>query len=393
MIDRITRRELLRRSAIGGAALSLPSLLAACGGGDGIEGQEGRTEEEAAATVERQLAKTLTISNWPLYIDVDDKTKKRPTVEQFKKKYGVNVKYIEDVNDNEEWFGKFQAQLSQGQAIGRDITVLTDWMASRMVRLGYVEKVDKETIENAANLVDTLQHPGWDPNRDYSLPWQSGLTGIAYNEKKLGRALTSVDELLTDRALRGKVTALSEMPDTMGLIMQANGDDPSKVNEKAFDAAIAKLQDAVDSGQIRKFTGNDYAPLLAKGDIVACFAWSGDVVQLQLDNPNLKFAIPESGGMIWTDNMLIPTGGHVFTASTWMNFVYDPKIAAQIEAYVNYICQVEGAKEEIAKIDASLAENELIFPSEETLANVKAFDTEAADNQEYKEKFQTVIGA
>ena len=393
MIDRITRRELLRRSAIGGAALSLPSLLAACGGGDGIEGQEGRTEEEAAATVERQLAKTLTISNWPLYIDVDDKTKKRPTVEQFKKKYGVNVKYIEDVNDNEEWFGKFQAQLSQGQAIGRDITVLTDWMASRMVRLGYVEKVDKETIENAANLVDTLQHPGWDPNRDYSLPWQSGLTGIAYNEKKLGRALTSVDELLTDRALRGKVTALSEMPDTMGLIMQANGDDPSKVNEKAFDAAIAKLQDAVDSGQIRKFTGNDYAPLLAKGDIVACFAWSGDVVQLQLDNPNLKFAIPESGGMIWTDNMLIPTGGHVFTASTWMNFVYDPKIAAQIEAYVNYICPVEGAKEEIAKIDASLAENELIFPSEETLANVKAFDTEAADNQEYKEKFQTVIGA
>ena len=393
MIDRITRRELLRRSAIGGAALSLPSLLAACGGGDGIEAQEGRTEEEAAATVERQLAKTLTISNWPLYIDVDDKTKKRPTVEQFKKKYGVNVKYIEDVNDNEEWFGKFQAQLSQGQAIGRDITVLTDWMASRMVRLGYVEKVDKETIENAANLVDTLQHPGWDPNRDYSLPWQSGLTGIAYNEKKLGRALTSVDELLTDRALRGKVTALSEMPDTMGLIMQANGDDPSKVNEKAFDAAIAKLQDAVDSGQIRKFTGNDYAPLLAKGDIVACFAWSGDVVQLQLDNPNLKFAIPESGGMIWTDNMLIPTGGHVFTASTWMNFVYDPKIAAQIEAYVNYICPVEGAKEEIAKIDASLAENELIFPSEETLANVKAFDTEAADNQEYKEKFQTVIGA
>ena len=393
MIDRITRRELLRRSAIGGAALSLPSLLAACGGGDGIEAQEGRTEEEAAATVERQLAKTLTISNWPLYIDVDDKTKKRPTVEQFKKKYGVNVKYIEDVNDNEEWFGKFQAQLSQGQAIGRDITVLTDWMASRMVRLGYVEKVDKETIENAANLVDTLQHPGWDPNRDYSLPWQSGLTGIAYNEKKLGRALTSVDELLTDRALRGKVTALSEMPDTMGLIMQANGDDPSKVNEKAFDAAIAKLQDAVDSGQIRKFTGNDYDPLLGKGDLVACFAWSGDVVQLQLDNPNLKFAIPESGGMIWTDNMLIPTGGHVFTASTWMNFVYDPKIAAQIEAYVNYICPVEGAKEEIAKIDASLAENELIFPSEETLANVKAFDTEAADNQEYKEKFQTVIGA
>jgi spermidine/putrescine transport system substrate-binding protein len=262
-----------------------------------------------------------------------------------------------------------------------------------MVRLGYVEKLAKEALPNADNLIEALRHPRWDENRDYSLPWQSGLTGIAYNEKKLGRAITSVDELLTSRELRGKVTALSEMPDTVGLIMQANGDDPTKVDPKAFDDAIAKLQDAVDSGQIRKFTGNDYAPLLAKGDILACTAWSGDVVQLQLDNPDLEFAIPESGGMIWTDNMLIPKGGDVYTASTWMNFVYDPKIAAQIEASVNYICPVTGAKEAIEKIDPSLAKNELIFPSETTLSRVKAFDTEAADNREYREKFQGVIGA
>ena len=393
MTDALTRRELLRRGVAGGAVLAVPSLLAACGGGGGIEGDAETGRDETQAAADTTLAKTLTISNWPLYIDVDDKTKKRPTVEQFRKKYGVEVKYIEDVNDNEEWFGKFQAQLSEGQPIGRDVTVLTDWMAARMVRLGYVEKVAKDAVPNADNLVEALRHPRWDENRDYSLPWQSGLTGIAYNEKKLGRAITSMDELLTNAELKGKVTDLSEMPDTIGLIMQANGDDPTKVDPKAFDDAIAKLQDAVDSGQIRKFTGNDYGPLLAKGDILACTAWSGDVVQLQLDNPDLAFAIPESGGMIWTDNMLIPKGGDVYTASTWMNFVYDPKIAAQIEAYVNYICPVAGAKEAIEKIDPSLAKNELIFPSEKTLSRVKAFDTEAADNQEYREKFQGVIGA
>jgi spermidine/putrescine transport system substrate-binding protein len=179
----------------------------------------------------------------------------------------------------------------------------------------------------------------------------------------------------------------------MGLLLQLDGADPTKVDKAAFDKAIGRLQTAVDNGQIRQFTGNDYAPLLAKGDIWACVAWSGDMVQLQLENPKLRFVIPDEGGMIWTDNMLIPTGGDVFTASTFMNFVYDPKVAAQIEAYVNYICPVEGAREEIRAIDPSLAENELIFPSEETLAKVKIFDAEAADDADLKEKFQAVIGA
>jgi spermidine/putrescine transport system substrate-binding protein len=391
MLDPITRRDLLRRAAAGGAVLSIPSLLAACGGDSGIEGSA--NTESTAAPADTTLAEQLTISNWPLYIDIDEKTKKRPTLEQFEQAKGVQVKYIEDVNDNEEWFGKFQAQLAQGQAIDRDITVLTDWMAARMVRLGYVEKLNKEAIPNSANLVSALQSPGWDPKREYSMPWQSGLTGIAYNEKKLGKAITSIDQLFTDPDLHDAVTALSEMPDTMGLVMSSNGDDPSKVTAEAFTKAIEKLQAAVDSGQIQKFTGNDYAAALAGGSILAAIAWSGDVVQLQLDNPNLKFVIPDDGGMIWTDNMLIPTGGDVFTASTFMDFVYDPKIAAQIEAYVNYICPVDGAKDEMLKIDPEIANNNLIFPDEETLSKVKIFDAEAADNREYKEQFQTVIGA
>jgi spermidine/putrescine transport system substrate-binding protein len=388
--DPFTRRQLLRRAAVGGAALSLPSLLAACGSGGGISAQS--NAGGASTEVKQQLADTLTISNWPLYIDIDEKTKKRPTVDDFTKATGVSVKYIEDVNDNEEWFGKFQAQLSQGQAIGRDLTVLTDWMAARMVRLGYVQKKDKSAIPNEKNLTPALQHPTWDPNRDYSLPWQSGFTGIGYNSKETG-PVTTIEQLLTDPKLKGKVTCLTEMPDTMGLIMQSNGDDPTKVVPAAFDKAIATLQDAVDSGQVRRFTGNDYGDDLSSGNVAAAMVWSGDIVQLQLDNPALKFVIPEAGGMIFTDNMLIPTGGDVFTASTWMNFVYDPKIAAQIEDYVNYISPVTGAKEVLLKDDPAIANNPLIFPTDEMLAQVKAFDPEAADNPDYKVKFQTVTGA
>jgi spermidine/putrescine transport system substrate-binding protein len=387
--DPITRRQLLRRAAVGGAALSLPSLLAACGG-SGISGQS--NAGGASTEVKQQLADRLTISNWPLYID-SEKGNKRPTIDDFTKATGVQVRYIEDVNDNEEWFGKFQAQLSQGQAIGRDLTVLTDWMAARMVRLGYVQKKDKSAIPNEKNLTSALQHPTWDENRDYSLPWQSGMTGIAFNSKETTAPVTSIEQLLTDPKLKGKVTCLTEMPDTMGLIMQSNGDDPTKVDPAAFDKAIGTLKDAVDSGQIRRFTGNDYGDDLSSGNVAAAMAWSGDVVQLQLDNPALRFVLPEAGGMIWTDNMLIPTGGDVFTASTWMNFVYDPKIAAQIEDYVNYICPVDGARDVLLKDDPQVAKNTLIFPTDDMLSNVKAFDTEAADNPDYKEKFQAVTGA
>ena len=385
--DAITRRQLLRRAAVGGAALTLPSILAACGSG-GISAQS--NAGGASTEVNKQLADKLVFANWPLYID--QKGKSRPSLEEFTAQTGVAVQYVEEVNDNEEWFGKYQAQLAQGQDIGRDLTVLTDWMAARMVRLGYVQKKDKSAIPNESNLVPTLQHPTWDPNREYSLPWQSGFTGIGYNSKETD-PVTTIERLLTDPALKGKVTCLTEMPDTMGLSMQSNGDDPTTVDPAAYDKANGTLQDAVDSGQIRRFTGNDYGDDLSAGNVAAAMAWSGDVVQLQLDNPNLEFVLPDDGGMIWTDNMLIPTGGDVFTASTYMNFAYDPKVAAEIEDWVNYICPVVGAKEELLKIDPGVAKNPLIFPTEEMMASVKSFDPEAADNQDYKEQFQTVTGA
>jgi spermidine/putrescine transport system substrate-binding protein len=385
----LTRRELLERATLGGAVLTIPGFLAACGGG-GIEGSG--TTTAATAGGAKTLADKLVMSNWTLYIDIDEKTKTYPTLEQFTKQTGVDVQYIEDVNDNDEWFGKNQAALSKKQSVGRDITVLTDWMAGRMVRLGYAQKLDKSVIPNASNLVDTLASPSFDPNREYTLPWQSGLTGIGFDPEKTGE-ITSVSQLLDDPKLKGRVTFLTEMPSTMNLMMQLDGAETTKVDKTDFEKSIARLQKAVDSGQIRQFTGNDYSGMLAKGDIWAAIAWSGDMVQLKLDKPSLQFVIPDEGGDIWTDNMLIPTGGDVFTASTFMNFVYDPKVAAQIEAYVNYICPVEGAEEEIAKIDQSLASNPLIFPDAATLDKVKVFDAAAADDPELKAMFQKVIGA
>jgi spermidine/putrescine transport system substrate-binding protein len=205
--------------------------------------------------------------------------------------------------------------------------------------------------------------------------------------------VTSIQQLLEDPKLKGKVTMLQEMADSMGLVMLQNGDDPENVTDETFDKAISTVQTAVDNGHIRRFTGNDYAQPLTNGDIAAAVAWSGDVVQLLASNPKLKWAIPESGGMIWTDNMLIPTDGSVPTASTYMNFVYDPKIAAQIAAYVNYVTPVKGAKEELAKTDPETANNTLIFPTDEMLNQVNQFDAEALDNEDYIQKWQTVLGA
>ena len=387
-----TRRQLLGRGAAGASVLTLPGLLAACGGGGGIKSASKTTGTTA---VKRQLAKTVNFSNWPLYIDVNEKTKRHPSLDGFTKKYDVKVNYTEDINDNQSFFGKIQGPLSRDQSIGRDLIVMTDssGFPQRMIKLGWLEKLDKQSIPNMKNLLDVQKHPSWDPNRDYSLPWQSGMTGIGYDPDKVGGELTSLDELLTNPKLKGKVTLLSEFGDAVGLVMLANGDDPTKVTKATFDKAIARMKKAVDSGQVRQFTGNDYAPLLAKGDIWACMAWSGDMVQLQADHPKLKWNLPDSGGMIWTDNMLIPHGGNVYTASVLMNYYYQPKVAAEVEAYVNYICPVKGADAVLEKTDPKVAKNPLIFPTQDMLNNVHQIDSNAVNNEQYKTKFAQLTGS
>ena len=368
-----TRRQFVQRTALGGAAaLALPSLA-------------------LAAT--RADSKSITISNWPLYIDIDEKTKKYPTLDAFTRKTGIKIKYLEDVNDNNSFYGKVAPLLRRGQSIDRDIMVLTDWMAARMVRAGWVEKLDKSKLPNSKNLQPSLQHPTWDKNREYSLPWMTFMAGIGYDPKKVGYEITSVDQLLTDRKLRGKVTLLSEMPETTGLVMLSNGDDPTRVTDASFGRAIKKIQKALDAGQIRQFTGNDYGPLLAKGDVLAAFAWSGDVVQLQIDNPSLKFAVPQAGGIMLSDNMLIPKKGNIELASTFMNYVYDPAVFANIDAYVAYPSPVAGVEKFLAKTDPKILKNQLVFPDARTRARLHSYDPIGADNRDYKELFQALVGA
>ncbi|MES1246134.1 MAG: spermidine/putrescine ABC transporter substrate-binding protein [Actinomycetota bacterium] len=385
---RYDRATLLRRAAAGGSLLTVPGLLAACGGSS-------PSSAAGSATVSTTLPKTITFSNWPLYIDVNEKSKSHPSITQFEQHYKVKVRYIEDINDNDSFFGKIEGPLSQGQSIGRDLIVLTDasGLPARMIELGWLEKLDKSAIPNFKNLIPTQLHPSWDPHRDYSLPWQSGMTGIGYDPKLVGGDIDSVEELLTNPKLKGKVTMLTEFGDTIGLVMLANGDDPSKVTDASFNRATATIKKAVDSGQIRQFTGNDYAPLLAKGDIYACFAWSGDMVQLQADHPGLKWVQPKTGAMIWTDNMLIPKGGNAYAASVLMNWFYKPSIAAEVEDYVNYICPVVGADKVLRKTDPAVAKNTLIFPSKSMLANAHQFDAKASQNQTFKTAFQKLIGA
>lgn len=393
MTDRLTRQQFLRRAVAGGATLSLPSILAACGGG-GIK-SAASSSSTTATPVKKQLASTVNFSNWPLYIDVDAKTKAHPSLQQFTKKYGVKVNYTEDINDNDSFFGKIEGPLSHGQSTGRDLIVMTDssGLPARMIKLGWLEKIYKPAVPNIANLQPSLQHPSWDPNREYSLPWQSGMTGIGYDPNKVGGDLNDVNELLDNPKYKGKVTLLTEMSDTIGLVMLANGDDPSKVTDATFKKAVNRIQKAVSSGQIRQFTGNDYASLLAKGDIWACFAWSGDMVQLQADHPGLKWNLPKDGGMMWTDQMLIPKGGDIFTASTLMNWYYNPKVAAEVEDYVNYICPVVGADKVLEKTDPKVAHNTLIFPTDQMRANAHQIDPNAVLNQDYKQQFQSLLGA
>lgn len=374
------------------------ALVVAAGGALAACGTEGTKQTEASCVSDdlSSSEKKLAFSNWPQYMDVDENDEsKRPTLEAFQSSTGIQVTYTEDVNDNDEFFGKVRNQLANCQSTGRDIFVLTDWMAGRVIRLGWIQKLDKAAIPNVqANLLQSLRGRPIDKNDEHAVPWQSGLSGIAYNGAVTGEVRT-IDELLTRADLKGKVTCLTEMRDTMGLLLLANGHDPGNFTEAQFDDALEKLKRAVASGQIRRFTGNDYAPDLAKGDIAACIAWSGDVLQLTAENEKIQFIAPDSGVMLWSDNMLVPNKAtHKANAEKLMNYYYEPAVAAELAAYVNYICPVQGAQEAITKIDPALATNPLIFPDDATLGRTRSFMAlDEAQERTYSQKFQQAIGA
>jgi len=360
------------------AAVALAFGLAACGGG-GSGGIEGGGEEKEAPKVklEGKASGELTISNWPLYID-------KKTVPDFEKASGVSVKYIEDINSNEEFFNKMQPLLGQGESGGRSIFVLADYQVVKMHKLGYLQEFDKAGLpEVEKNLVASLQHPAFDPNRDWTAPWQSGMTGVIVNKETAPNVKSVCD--LFESQYKGKVDFLNEVRETVPLVMKCEGVNPDEATEADWMKAIEKIKGAAESGQIRRFTGNDYARDLTSGDAVAVIGWSGDAVQLQEDNPDLEWRMPTEGCMLWSEDMVIPVGAPNPTAAeAFMNYVYEPEVQANIAEYVNYVTPVEGVKEVLAKRDPELAKNQLIFPSASFTKKCSATPTFKSEEEELK---------
>jgi spermidine/putrescine transport system substrate-binding protein len=396
----LVEARLSRRSVLLGAVSTVGlTALAACGTGDstpsGSGGSTGPAKPNPAADRSDQ-DKVVNWANWTLYLDYDEKTKKYPTLEAFQKKTGLKATYAEDIDDNDTYYGKISGQLKNGQDIGKDIVVFTDWMCGRCIRAGYAQQLDPAAMPNAAkNLLPELRDVDYDPGRKYSLPWQGIFGVLAWNKEKVPGGLKSISDLWNPQ-LKGRVEVLSEMRDTIGLIMLEQGVDISgPFTADQFQAGLDELDKHISDGQIRQVKGNSYKEDLISGDALAVIGWSGDIFQLNYENDD-KFgvAIPEAGGTFSFDNLMVPVGSpHKKNAEKLIDYYFDPVIAAKVAEYVNYVCPVQGAQAEMEKLDPDLADSPWIFPNEAALAKVKAFRTLTADEDtQFSEAFQKVIG-
>jgi spermidine/putrescine transport system substrate-binding protein len=380
--SQVSRRTFL--AGTGGGAVALG--LAACA----ADGPVANVEDISATD------KSVTWSNWPFYIDEDDDGN-YPTLEAFQAQTGITVNYRVDYDDNNTYYAKVRDQLQLGQDIGADIVTPTEWMAARWGQMGFVQEFNEANIPNKKNLVDSLQNPDWDPGRKKSLPWQGGFAGLAYNVDRVGEIRT-VDDLWKPE-LKGRVVVLSEMRDTMGLLMMGNGVDISgDWGPDEFNEALDILREMVESGQIRNVRGNSYTDDLVNEDALAAIGWSGDITLINFeqgfdDGEKWKFVFPESGATIWNDTMVVPIGSPRKTnAEILMNYYYEPEVAAEVAAWVNYVTPVEGSYEAALAIDEEIANNQLIFPNDQTLAQTKAFRTLSSDeDNEFQAAFQAVV--
>ena len=376
----ILQSKVSRRSVLAGAgAVAGAGALASCGFGGGSDSSN-----------------AVRWGNWPLYLDVDDSGKKYPTLEAFTKETGIDVKYFEDYNDNDEFFGKVQAQLKLGKDIGYDLVCPTDWMSARWIRLGYTQKFDAANIPNASNILDTLASPSFDPKREQSLTWQGIMGGFGWNTAKNPKGVRTLEDLFSP-ANKGKIVVLSEMRDTVGIILRSQGVSLQTVTEDQFMNAVDFLAKKIADGWIRGVKGNEYAEDLTSGDATAVIDWSGDMFILKSENEGkFDFAIPESGGTISGDNMMIPstvTAEAKASAEKLINYYYEPSVAAEVAAYVNYVCPVKGAQAEMEKIDPDLAKSEFIFPSAKTMANLSVFRSlTPTEETTWTEAFQKAAG-
>ncbi|MFM2103266.1 MAG: hypothetical protein RL740_353 [Actinomycetota bacterium] len=370
--SRVTRRSVLA----GAGAVGAGSLLAACGGGGGAGDDAVRW------------------GNWTLYLDYDSDAKVYPTLEKFTEQTGVEVKYLEDYNDNDEFYGKVQGQLKLGEDIGYDLICPTDWMAARYIRLGYAQQLDKANIPNAKNILPALASVPYDSDRSYTLTWQGIMGGFTWNKEKIPQGIKTLDDLFAP-ANKGKVEVLTELRDTVGVIMLAQGVDITKFTSDQYYNALDFLQKKIADGFIRQVKGNDYKEDLISGDAVAVIGWSGDAFQLSAENDGkFEFAIPESGGTISADNFVVPsTSEKKADVEKLINFYYEPEIAAEVAAYVNYITPVQGAQQAMEKIAPELVDNQLIFPTAETQKLLHVFrNLTPAEETEFTDAFQKAAG-
>ncbi len=383
---RLSRRRFIGRVGAAGFALSSASaILAACGGTEGT--QQGAPTNVDVTHTEVPIDE-LDFANWPLYIDKD-------TIPDFEREFGGKVNYTEEINDNFEFFGKVREPLQRDQPIDRDIVVLTDPMAARWVDSGFVEPIDKRNIPNVAkNLRPDLRSPSFDPERNFTVPWQGGMDGLGYNRKETGREITSMADLF-DPEFKGRVAMLTDFNDSAGLVVQYLGNNTEDAGLDEILAAIEEIDRQSQAGQIRRFTGNDYTTDLTNGNLAIAVAYSGDMIQLKADNPDLDFVVPEEGGLLWNDNMMIPQKAeHPYAAEVMMNYVYEPQIAAQIATYVGYVSPVAKTQEIVAEADPEIANDPLIFPDEQAVASLHPYVALTVEEQrEAEEAMAAVTGA
>ena len=370
-----------RRAVLAGAGgLGAAGLLAACGGGS-----------DSADS-----ANSVRWGNWPLYLDYDEETKKYPTLDKFTEATGIKAEYFEDYNDNDEFYGKVQAQLKLGEDIGYDVVTPTDWMAARWIRLGYTQKFDVANIPNKSNILASLASPSFDPNREQTLTWQGIMGGFGWNVEKNPKGIRTIDDLFAPQN-KGKIVVLSEMRDTIGIILLAQGVNLQTVTEDQYMNAVDYMAKQISDGWIRGVKGNEYAEDLTSGDATAVIGWSGDMFILKAENEGkFDFAIPESGGTISGDNLMIPSTASAegkANAEKLINFYYDPAIAAEVAAYVNYVCPVKGAQAEMEKIAPELASSPFIFPDDAMSKRLNVFRSlTPAEETSWTEAFQKAAG-
>ncbi|HKT05242.1 MAG TPA: spermidine/putrescine ABC transporter substrate-binding protein [Rugosimonospora sp.] len=397
---RLGRRDILRAGGLSATALA----LAACG----VKGKAAAKSSPAPNAVEQYWSgKTKSghvyFANWPLYMDP-----KKPELAKFTQQTGIQVTYQEVIQDDAEWFAKIQPQLAANRGIGYDLMVVTDGVQfGELVELGYLAPLDHTKLPNfAANAGAKYKHETFDDGNVYSIPWASGATGIAYNPDKVTTPPTKIADLW-DPQYKGKVGMMSDTQEIGNFGMLALGIKPETSTKADWQQAAARLKQQRDAGIVRKYYDQGYIDDLGKGNITVCMAWSGDIFQKNLsDGTNLKFVVPEEGGSLWTDNMMIPiTATNPVDAITLMDFFYDPKIAASIAEYINYITPVPSAQA-IIKSDAAaatkpddkttlttVASSPLVFPSEEDYAKLHYYRTfkTTAERNDYEAIFNPVV--